>query len=383
MQENELKEIFSRYKAGIATDEEKALLESWYLKFNDYENSQYPLEDRLEDADSVWSELNSNEPKIFRIWPYISAAAVILMVISFGIYFYTESASIPTLQYVKKQNDIAPGSNKAVLTLADGRKISLTDATSGELAEQSGINITKAADGQLLYTISDASSASGKLEFNTIETPKGGQYQIVLPDGTKVWLNAASSLKFPVSFTSLKERQVELVGEAYFEVAKEKAHPFIVSTEKQKIQVLGTHFNVYAYKEESAVKTTLLEGSVEVFGTSSKSDLHNKVKLSPGEQSISTNNGIEILRVDTEEAVAWKQGYFRFDDESLENIMRKISRWYNVDVYWEDDGTKKETYAAVTTRFDNVSRLLKMLEQTGDAQFEIEERIIKISKKKK
>ncbi len=384
MQEKELQEIFSKYKAGIASEEEKAILESWYLKFNGQGGSDYSLGDRIDDADSVWAELQAKSLTKRSIWPYVAAAAVILIVMSLGLHFYSDSSNVLKKHYVKKQNDIAPGSNKAILTLADGRKISLTDATSGELASQSGINITKTADGQLLYTIADVNPPSEHPVFNTIETPKGGQYQIVLPDGSKVWLNAASSLKFPVSFASLKERHVELKGEAYFEVAKQKSHPFIVSTDKQKIEVLGTHFNVNAYADESVAKTTLLEGSVEVWSTSSESrNKSMKIKLTPGEQSVLSANGIDVIQVDTEEAIAWKQGYFRFYDENLESIMRKISRWYNVDVYWEDNSVKKESFAAVTTRFENVSKLLKMLEQTGDAKFEVEEGRIKISKKNK
>ncbi|MHB1178962.1 MAG: FecR family protein [Daejeonella sp.] len=385
------KKLFEKYNSGTASQEEQIQLEQWYHKeqagqtLSEEEANFIFLKDEIWQGTLSRSGLSKPLKRSFKLWLQITAAALILIALSFGLYFYS-GYDRPT-QYVihNTRQDIAPGGNKAILTLADGRKISLTDATNGELAQQSGIRITKAADGQLIYTISDPPAGrsglrpqTSDLEYNTIETPRGGQYQVILPDGTKVWLNAASSLKYPASFASLKERKVELNGEAYFEVAKDKRHPFVVNTDKQVVEVLGTHFNINTYADEPAVKTTLLEGSVKV----SQLTAHNSQLLNPGQQSVLTANGISVSEANTEEAMAWKNGYFRFDDEKLESIMRKIARWYDVDVSYQDDALKNELFAAITTRFANVSGLLKMMEQTGDVKFNIEEKKIIISKKR-
>ncbi|HEY9195949.1 MAG TPA: FecR domain-containing protein, partial [Mucilaginibacter sp.] len=275
---------------------------------------------------------------------------------------------------------IAPGSNKAILTLANGKKISLTDARKGQIINQQGILISKTASGQLVYTIVDdgktGANSPAEMQYNTMETPRGGQFQLLLPDGTRVWLNAASSLKYPVNFTASSERKVELSGEAYFEVTHNKERPFRVVTSRQVVEVLGTHFNVNAYADEPNTKTTLLEGAVKVTGGA------NTALLKPGQEANLTDN-FKVADVDTDEAIAWKNGYFRFDDERLETIMRKISRWYNVDVVYQDNDVKDDLFAAVTTRFADISTLLKIMEQTGDEHFSVEGAKIIISKKQK
>jgi ferric-dicitrate binding protein FerR (iron transport regulator) len=264
--------------------------------------------------------------------------------------------------------------------LANGQKISLTDAQKGQIIQQKGVQISKTADGQVVYTAAtDSKESSGAIavaQYNTMETPRGGQFQLFLPDGTRVWLNAASSLKYPVDLGSAGERRVELSGEAYFEVAHNKDRPFRVITNRQVVEVLGTHFNVSAYNDEPNTKTTLLEGSVKVTGGD------KSAMLKPG-QEVSLTDHFKVSDVDTEEAVAWKNGYFRFDDERLETVMRKVSRWYNVDVVYRDNDVKDDLFAAVTTRFANISTLLKIMEQTGDASFSIEGSKIIISKKVK
>ncbi|TZF81550.1 FecR family protein [Pedobacter sp. BS3] len=327
---------------------------------------------------------------ISRFWKY---AAAVILVCAIGLYFWKYPGSKQPL-VVNQKNDIAPGGNKAILTLADGRKISLTDVKDGELAQQSGIRVTKTADGQLVYHVADASSAV-PLAYNTLSTPQGGQYQVVLPDGTRVWLNAASSLTYPTTFSG-NERLVTLTGEGYFEVAKAplipqrgKQHalssrlagrgeawvPFIVMAEGQRVEVLGTHFNINAYPDEEVIKTTLLEGSVKVSKPNSAALLDAGVKLHPGQQAvlsqvsptaITVNNDINI-----EEAVAWKNGYFMFINEPVQSIMRKISRWYNVEIVYQDNLKDKALWGTVS-RFKNVSEVLKMLELTGVVHFKIE-----------
>jgi len=308
----------------------------------------------------------------FSIYKWAAAAVVLL------------SFSIAVLYYVNRKEDVHvftadvdPGSNKAILTLADGRKISLTDAINGDVAIQDGISITKTANGQLIYTITGQSNVDlDSTKFNTISTPNGGEWQIRLPDGSNIWLNAASSLKYPLSFASSKQRHVELSGEAYFEVAKDKARPFIVSSSKQKLEVLGTHFNINSYIDEPVTKTTLLEGSIRI----SQNGTNNVEVLEPGEQSIVSANGINVKESNVEEAVAWRKGYFMFVNEKQESIMRKIARWYNVEVNYADPSAKEVMYYGTVSRFDKISKILRKFEQTGEVRFEINAKKITVYK---
>ncbi|WP_316815741.1 FecR family protein [Pedobacter nyackensis] len=309
------------------------------------------------------------QPITRKLWYKFAVAASVLLVVATSIFFLFNQKN-----GVLVQQDIDPGSYKAVLTLADGRQIALTDAANGKLAVQNGIQITKAADGQLIYEVKDSGQKINDTPlFNHISTPKGGQYQINLPDGTRVWLNAASSLKFPASFTNLKERRVELTGEAYFEVAKNKNLPFLVSTHKQKVEVLGTHFNINSYDNELAVKTTLLEGSIMV------STLNNTVKklLKPGEQSILQSGQIEVNAVDTESEIAWKDGNFNFEDTDIQSIMRKLERWYDLEVIYEGN-IPKTTFGGKISVHRPLSKALKLLESTGDVHFKVEGRRITV-----
>lgn len=310
------------------------------------------------------------KPKVIKLWAHTAVAAVIATVIlGAGLFFYYTELNNPD-----QQQDIAPGGNKAVLTLADGRKISLTDVANGSIAQQSGISITKTATGQLVYTLANSNPNTSTLAYNTLEIPKGGQYEVHLPDGTSVWLNASSSLKYPISFASLKQRIVELTGEAYFQVAKDKTHPFVVKTSGQEVRVLGTHFNINAYSDESAIKTTLLEGSVEVTSAAG-----SKV-LFPGQQAILKRNELSVNEANTEEAIAWKNGYFRFNGENIESIMRKLSRWYNIEVSFVGN-VKSKTFTGRISRFKSISQVLKMLGKTKVIHFKVEERrVIVLSK---
>lgn len=273
--------------------------------------------------------------------------------------------------------DITPGKNDAVLTLADGRKILLSAIANGKLAEQSGIRITKTADGKIVYDMASLKSDDPKasLLYNTISTPRGGQYQVILPDGSNVWLNSASAIKFPLVFAPVAKRKVELSGEAYFEVVKDKKRPFIVTTRTQQVEVLGTHFDISSYPEDISTKTTLLEGSVRV------TTPHQSVLIKPGQQA-EVAGAITVAEVDTETAVAWKNGYFRFDDEELGIAMAKVARWYDLQVVYSEDALKQEQIAAYTTRFANVSELLKRLNQIGNIRYELEGRTINISRRK-
>ncbi|WP_025144070.1 FecR family protein [Pedobacter jeongneungensis] len=290
-----------------------------------------------------------------------AAAAVVFIVFSFTAYISLNK---------KKEHvfatDVAPGKNKAILTLADGKKISLSDATTGNIAKEAGFSITKTADGQLVYNIAESENIEDT-RLNTISTPNGGEWQIRLPDGSTVWLNAASSIQYPLNIGTAKQRVVKLDGEAYFEVAKDKAHPFIVETDKQSVEVLGTHFNINSYNDEIVTKTTLLEGSVRV----SQKNTNQSEILKPGEQSILSVSGIDVKGVDVDEAIAWKNGYFMFNNEKQVSILRKVARWYNVEVEYADPEAKEVMYYGTVSRFEKISKVLRKFEQTGEVRFDI------------
>jgi len=294
------------------------------------------------------------------------AAAAAIAAIFIGFYFLRSKPVSYNTQLAVKPAKIVPGGNKAVLTLDNGKSIVLDDAKNGVLASQGQVKIVKASDGKVVYADQEQnSSISTELTYNTISTPRGGQYQLDLPDGSKVWLNAASSLRYPVHFGN-GDRKVELTGEAYFEVAKDKAHPFKVNTGNTEIKVLGTHFNVMAYTDEPASKTTLLEGSVQVSQGASQRT------IIPGEQAI-VGGKIAVAKVNTSESIEWKNGNFNFSHEKLPAIMRKIARWYDVDLSYEGKITDLN-FIGTIPRSTNIPEVLKYLELTGLVHFKIEER---------
>lgn len=361
----EAKLLLEKYKAGKYTPEEKLLLQKWFHHLEEDTPSE------LTEADLIIAKkaLRKNmvnlvgKAQINILWPRIIAAAAIVIIISFGIYFYLGLDKRNTQYVTLMPKDIDPGGNKATLTLSDGRKIILTNAKNGKLAEQSGINVTKAADGQLIYTISNSDNSSQQISYNTIETPVGGQYEVNLPDGSKVWLNSSSSLHYPVRFTG-KERKVEITGEAYFEVAHDKTMPFRVTNASQTVEVLGTHFNIMAYPDEVSTNTTLLEGSVKII-----KDGNSKL-ISPGEQSRVKGGNIDVVAVDINEATAWKNGYFMFKSEDIYSIMRQISRWYNIDIQYLGNVSGK-VFGGKISRSRNISEVLEILESTGSLHFQI------------
>lgn len=359
--------LLQKYKDRTATEAEKEELATWYRQRAE-RDAVFP-EDEHVVGESMRARLNYEitrpQREHRRRW---LAAASILLIIGVGVGLYLRPG-------VAEQDDFAPGRHQAVLVLADGTNISLTEAATGQIASEQNIQITKSGEGQLIYTLTSNINHTAATGYNTIETPKGGQYQVVLPDGSKVWLNAYSSLRLPLSFSEGNERRVELKGEAYFEVSHQPERPFIVMSGRHAVQVLGTHFNVKAYADDGDIKTSLLEGKVRVTAGASS------VTLAPGQQSRLAAENLTVSDVDIREAVAWKDGYFRFDDERLEDIMRSVARWYDVDVVFENEALKEETFGAVTTRFANISTLLNIMEQTGDVQFRVAGRTIYISSK--
>jgi transmembrane sensor len=331
--------------------------------------------------DRILKEIKEQPQTMVRkinIWPRVAiAAASILLVFSLGLYFFTSSPDTPSSQ-ITTQNNIAPGKNGATLTLANGKKIFINDALAGNIAEQSGVKISKTADGQIIYEVIDL-GAQASSAFNTLSTTRGEQTQVRLQDGTVVFLNAESSLTYPTSFAKNEKREVTMAGEAYFEVAKDKKHPFIVTAKGQKVEVLGTHFNVNSYPDEPAVKTTLLEGSVKVTPLEATPSF---VILKPGEQSTIKNLIIDTKTVETDDVIAWKNGAFMFNNETLESIMKKVARWYDVQVVYKDENIKQKTFFGTLSRFANVSEVLNMLQGTEAVVFDIKGKQIIVDQKK-
>lgn len=370
MDKQQAKELVQRYNQGLASAEEKAKLENWYMQKSD---SLYLKDDEI-DFDSIDEELSLRTfqyagiisrkapAKRFKLWRRIAAAAAIILVAGAGIFYYAnQSAGYNNSLAELKAHDIAPGSNKAVLTLANGQQISLTDAQNGKLANEANTVIKKTADGQLVYLGNNETQREPI--YNTISTPVGGQYTLTLSEGTKVILNAASSLKYPAQFKG-KDRVVELSGEGYFEVAHDQSKPFKVISRNQTVEVLGTHFNINSYLDEPNIKTTLLEGSVNVNGTIIK----------PKQQAIFNNRNIQVMEVDPEEVVAWKNGLFKFDHTDIRTLMRQIARWYDVEVVYEGTVKDGQFYGKIERSY-TLSEVLKVLE-LGNLHFRVEGRKI-------
>ena len=305
---------------------------------------------------------------------YFAAATIILAIT--GVTFWTlqkrahTPASNPVQPQLARATDAKPGTNRAVLTLSDGRQIDLDSTGNGILASQGNSKITKLADGQLAYNKSSEEKPSAPA-FNILSTPRAGQFSLTLPDGSHVWLNNASSLRYPVSFTG-NSREVELSGEAYFEIAKDASHPFHVAVHRgattSTVEVLGTSFNVMAYDDENAERTTLVEGSVRFVSNRSSA------LLKPEEQSVLDDNGsLKTLRqVNVAEITAWKNGYFHFDHASLETTMRQLARWYDVDVEYSGNVPPQEFMGKIQRNLP-LSAVLKGLENEH-VHFELEGR---------
>jgi ferric-dicitrate binding protein FerR (iron transport regulator) len=300
----------------------------------------------------------------------LTAAAIIICMFSVGGYFVLKPSSekqiAKSLPITKDKNKITPGKNNAILTLADGSSIILDQAQNGNLATQGNTKILK-MNGMLSYNTSQ--NKTTKVLYNTISTPRGGQYQLIFTDGTKVWLNAASSLRFPTNFEG-KERKVELSGEAYFEVAKNKAMPFKVKVNKMEVEVLGTHFNINSYEDESTIRTTLLEGSVRI------NQNKNTGILKPGQQAQTDQFGaIKIINdADLEEAIAWKEEKFQFGRADIHEVMRQVARWYDVNIEYK--GTVSSHFGGTISRNASLSQVLDMLHLTGKVKFEVKDRKI-------
>ena len=399
--------LAEKWLNGSITEQERKEFIDWYNSFNDEElllaPEYQPVIKQLEEEMLInirkriaadvsppssrdLSGQKESSPKegavLHRMkWLRVSAAAVLIGILAVGAWLLIlRKSAVSRPIAVQKpappaQTDVLPGSNKALLTLDDGSTITLDSAKSGNLTRQGNSRVLKSEDGQLKYVPLTGDNAIG-MSYNILSTPKGGQYRLVLPDGSQVWLNAASSIRYPTAFIG-NERKVEVSGEAYFEVAKNASMPFRVLVDHQlkaahpmEIEVLGTHFNVNAYADETAIRTTLLEGSVKVVkGSASR-------LLSPGQQAQLQENGEMkwTADADIENVIAWKNGMLEFKDENLQAVMRQIARWYDIEVVYEGK-IPTDGFTGRVSRNTSLSGVLKIL-KLSDIKFTIENKKI-------
>lgn len=373
MNEQQVAELIRKYNEGTLTPNEKTALDIWYLKFASVSTAELSEDKENQMVAMLRSSLplQHQKPSV-KLWPRILAVAALLaIVVSVTFWALKDRASYP-----KYANDIKPGKTGATLTLSNGKKIRIADMKVGQVAVESSVKISKTADGIITYeVIANQNNLAGQM--NTLETSVGEQAQVKLPDGTLVYLNSASYLKYPSSFANIPKRNVEFSGEGFFEVFKDKAHPFSVKTAGQVVEVLGTQFNINNYPYHSDIRTTLIEGSV---------NLSNEEKLfkilKPGQQASATRKGISVEEVETEYVIAWRKGYFMFNNETLEEIMSKLATWYNIKPIYNDPELKKKVFFGSMSRFENISKVLSVIERTGTARFEIKGNQIIISKNK-
>lgn len=381
---NYLEQLAQKVLAGNATEEEKLFLEEYYNAFEKHPEIQQTLTPEelqelqasiLKNVDAQIQPNNLISPKRFRMGAWRWAAAILFCIVGtvvmMSIFGKKESEPVTKISSEKSLDKIMPGSNKATLTLNNGTTITLDDAESGTLTQQGNIRVTKAKNGQLVYTVLKTELPSKIIEYNTVATPRGGQYQVNLPDGSKVWLNAASSIRFPTSFIS-SQRNVTITGEVYFEVAHSSRQPFIVSVGETTVEVLGTHFNIMAYNNENIMKTTLLEGAVKI------TDKDRSGLLQPGQQ-MQLNASIFNLEknADVEAELAWRNGLFYFKDADIKAVMRQVERWYNISVKYEGNLPEKQFNGKVP-RNVNLSELMEILSFYDDMKCTIDGDVITI-----
>ncbi len=384
---NRLAELFQKYVDKSITEEEYAELfvyirnpetKEQVLAFMDEHNKKVQSDALVHEIDwdgmyqNITNPKKSDGGKRNSFWRYAAAAAV-FVIGSFSVYYaYQPKEKKEPLAY---RNDVLPGGDKATLTLADGSQIALSQNSTGQVATQGDIAIHRDAKGQIVYMVKGNEQDDSE-QINILSTPAGGKFSVVLSDGSKVWLNASSSIRFPAAF-SKQSRRVEVKGEAYFEIEKDAARPFYVNNGSSEIKVLGTHFNVMAYPDEYRSELTLLEGSVQ-FTKNGHSEL-----LKPGKQILFTENDSETKQVNAniEEVMAWKNDLFVFNNTNIDEVMKELVRWYDVKVKFE--GEKPDiSFTGVIPRNANVSKVLKALELTGDVVFGIENKVITCERKK-
>ncbi|RQO77776.1 anti-sigma factor [Pedobacter sp. KBW01] len=384
-QSTRIKELFLAYQDNIATETEVQELLELLSSGTSEEDVLLLMQQQLTHSEElgvdqgryeqillkIRAESGMGRGRIVRLLPRIGiAAAVTVVLFGAGLMVYQMNNGDKVVN-VAQVNDVAPGRQSATLTLADGRKIRLADASNGKLAQEGGVVISKDAAGRIVYEIKEKDNSN---KVNTISTANGETYQLRLPDGSHVWLNAASTLSYSAALIKDGMRRVALKGEGYFEVAKDKLHPFIVSTAGQEVEVLGTQFNVNSYADEAGTATTLIEGSVKV-----RAGGENRV-IKPGQQSLNVNGGLKVATVNTESITDWKDGDFNLDDVDFREAMRKVSRWYDVEMVCDAAVPLHFKAGGLVSRNQKLSAVLDMIQRLGIVEFKISGRKVYVYK---
>jgi len=356
--------LAKKWQTNTLTEAERHEFEQWYNAFDDATHQLSGYKNAKELADKIYGKIEQNvkpsQPYRSSLWPKLAVACVFLLLISSALIYFARTTKQTGNKLSIIKYDALPGNNHAILILGNGNQITLGINDKKLITNPDGQQI-EADKGKLVYGRTNSHAAFNEVSYNTIITPAGGQYQVTLPDGSQVWLNAKTSLKYPVSFNG-NERRVELSGEAYFEITHNAKQPFIVSTRGESVRVLGTHFNVSAYTDEQQVTTTLLQGSIQV----ATAQTHTLIK--PGEQAIlnvgDKRAGFIVQSVNTDQAVAWKNGLFYFKTADIPTVMRTLARWYNLQVEFEGKMSAK-TFSGKIYRNVNASNVVQILKYSG------------------
>lgn len=371
MDRTKAEEMLFKYNQGTATEKEIAILESWYLEQGFNQPAVEAEMDYESIRNNILRKIEQNQKPVSRtnlLWQRIAIAGVITTFILGTAFFVFQNNRKRQTEAIAAHKEIIPGKQGATLTLGNGKRVRLSGALYGKLAEEAGVSITKTADGQLVYEMRGERADPNKI--NVLSTDVGETYILLLPDKSKVWLNAASKLTYSANLYKNGMRKVQLEGEGFFEISKDKKHPFVVETPGQKITVLGTQFNVNAYREENQIATTLLEGSVKI---------NQATYLKPGEKSVLNGKGIAIFSANVDEETAWKNGRFSFTGKNFKSLMRTISRWYNVEIIYDYDPVSLRIAGGIS-RYEDINEVLQLIQETGDVKFKLEGRQVHVMK---
>lgn len=369
MTEEQFNDLLAKYRDGRCTDMEKTLLENWLIsgRFDIQEPSDQQIEAGLNRLNKRLGIASTT----VKLWPRFIAAASVVVAIGAGIFFYSRRSDADSRLTIVA-NDLGPGKQGATLTLSNGKRIKLSEAHNGQLAQEAGVLITKADNGELTYQIETDSPESA--EPNVLATANGETYRVRLPDGSMVWLNASSSITYTTNLLEAGKRKVTLDGEAFFDIRKDKDHPFVVYSRGQQVEVLGTQFNINSYRNEQVVATTLLEGAVRI--NSGGRD----IVVRPGEQTQNEGGYIHVEKVDVEKFVDWKEGDFNLDNLNFKVAMRKIARWYDLEVIFDKSIPEDMRTGGWISRNKKLSEVLNFIASSGIARFRLEGKKLYVSR---
>ncbi len=374
MEKDQFKILIDKYLQNLAGEDEVSLVDKYYDKLsgditnevsaNDTVTEQALLSKINQKIDAIEGRGVTTQKRTIKLFPNWLKIASVLAVIASAYYFFQQKNLPGKQDSIDYASKILPGGNKAILRLGNGKYIDLAAAKTGKLTAFGSSSANKIQVDEVSFADGIA-EASGNQPLNVIEVPVGGFFKVVLSDGTRVWLNSSSSLTFPSDFTGA-QRNVKLTGEGYFEVAHQAQKPFIVETNKQSVEVLGTHFNINAYSDENQIKTTLLEGSVKVL----TADQKRSATLKPGEAAVLSDKNLSVQLADVSQSIDWINGRFNFSHTDVKLVLRKIARWYDIEVAYEGDLSGVE-FGGKISKKKNLKEILNMLNRTGDVKFKV------------